>query len=73
MPSIGNGVSDGRAFTMYVSSGITNASLAKKLGARSETEFRALLQANPDLGKPKVYLPPKPVAPTDPMSFGWAR
>jgi len=61
--SVRQGIADGRAFTTYVSSGVLNASLMKQLGATSEADFRAKLQANPEVAKPKVFLPPKVNAP----------
>lgn len=60
MPTLQQGMADGRTFTTYVSSAVMNATLMKKLGARNETEYRHLLQANPDVAKPRVSLPPKP-------------
>lgn len=47
MPRIAPAAADGRAFTSYVSSGLAARTLAARLGAADETQFRHILQATP--------------------------
>lgn len=46
MSRINPAMSDGRAFTSYVSSGLYNNELERKFGVSNDTEYRAFLQNN---------------------------
>jgi len=46
MSRINPAMSDGRAFTSYVSSGLYNNDLERKFGVTNDTEYRAFLQNN---------------------------
>lgn len=46
MSRINPAMSDGRAFTSYVSSGLYNNELERKFGVKNDTEYRAFLQNN---------------------------
>lgn len=46
MPRIMPAPSDGRAFTNYMSAGLYEVKLQHRVGATSEAQYRAYLQAN---------------------------
>jgi hypothetical protein len=46
MSRINPAMSDGRAFTSYVSSGLYNNELERKFGVANDTQYRAFLQNN---------------------------
>lgn len=48
MPRITPALSDGRAFTNYVSSGIYNQALERQFGVPNDTSFRHYAQNNAD-------------------------
>ena len=58
MPRISPAMADGRAFTTYVSSGLAAKSLAARLGAANETQFRHILEAQPEAGMLPWARPP---------------
>ncbi len=67
MSRIGQGMSDGRAFTTYVSPGILNARIAQQMGfTGSEDGFRQALQKNAMTARPKMQArePPRVPAPS---------